>query len=116
MGATPRAVSAMFDRVPDALRRAILQRGFTKLNAYLTLKDADDRWELSLIGNNLNDVLRGGYCANTDLQNTTVFTRFAQVTGQATNPTGKIDDVACVVEPGRQIFIKLTLRPLGMFQ
>ena len=92
------------------------QRGFTKLNAYLTLKDADDRWELSLIGNNLNDVLRGGYCANTDLQNTTVFTRFAQVTGQATNPTGKIDDVACVVEPGRQIFIKLTLRPLGMFQ
>ncbi|MCJ2186289.1 TonB-dependent receptor [Novosphingobium beihaiensis] len=92
------------------------QRGYTKLNAYITLKDANERWELSLIGNNLNDVLRAGYCANTDLQNTTVFSRFAQVTGQAANPTGKIDDVACVVEPGRSVFLKLTLRPMGLFQ
>ncbi|MCJ2177780.1 TonB-dependent receptor [Novosphingobium album (ex Hu et al. 2023)] len=97
-------------------REDYYQRGYAKLNAYITLKGVDDRWELSLIGNNLNDVLRAGYCANTDLQNTTVFTRFAQVTGQATNPTGKTDDVGCVVEPGRSVFIKLTLRPLGMFQ
>lgn len=92
------------------------QNGYTKLNAYLTLKDPQDAWEVSLIGNNLNDVLRAGYCANTDYQNTTVFTRFAQVTGGATNPSGKTDDVICAVEPGRQVVLKLTLRPMGLLQ
>jgi iron complex outermembrane receptor protein len=91
------------------------QREAGKINAYVTLKDSQDRWEVSVIGSNLNDVLRAGYCANSDFQNSTVYTGSAQVNGSTINPTGKIDDVGCVVDPGRQVFLKLTLRPMGLF-
>ena len=70
--------------------------------------------ELSLIGNNLGNKLRAGYCANSDFQNTTVLTGLAQRSGTVTNlPGDKIDDVACSVEPGRAVFLKLTVRPLS---
>jgi hypothetical protein len=69
-----------------------------------------------LIANNINDVLRSGYCGNSDFQNSTVLTDFAQQYGTATNPSGKIDDVGCVVDPGRQLFLKLTVRPMSWMQ
>lgn len=86
------------------------QDSYAKLNGYVTLKDADDAWQLSLIGNNITDVLRAGYCANSNGQDTVVFGRFTQVTGGTTNPTGKIDDVECAVDPGRQVFVRLTVK------
>ena len=89
------------------------QDSYTKYNGYLTIKDPENTWELSLIGNNIGDELRAGYCANSDFQNTTVFTAFAQQYGRPTNPSGKIDEVACAVDAGRQIFLKLTIRPMG---
>lgn len=89
------------------------QRSYTRYSGYVTIRDPQDTWELSLIGNNINDVLRAGFCANSDFQNSTVFTRLAQIAGAETNPTGKIDDVGCVVDPGRTIFLKLTVRPLS---
>ena len=89
------------------------QDSYTKYNGYITLKSPRDTWELSLIGNNIGDELRAGYCANSDFQNTTVFTAFAQQYGRPTNPSGKTDEVACAVDPGRQIFLKLTIRPMG---
>jgi iron complex outermembrane receptor protein len=94
-------------------RDDFFQKSYTRYNAYLTLKDPQDSWELSLIGNNLNNVLRAGYCAVSDYQNTTVFTGFAQQFGTASNPSGKIDDVACSVDPGRQVILRLIVRPLG---
>lgn len=87
------------------------ERGFAKFNAYVTMKGEDDRWDVSLIGNNLTDVLRAGYCANAGFQDGIAFADFARATGAATNPTGNVDEVACVVQPGRQLFLKLTWRP-----
>jgi iron complex outermembrane receptor protein len=92
------------------------QRGYSKVNAYVTVKAENEAWEVSLIGNNIGDTLRAGYCANSDFQNTTIFTGFAQTTGGVTNPTGKVDDVGCVLEPGRQLFVRLTLRPASLFR
>ena len=89
------------------------QDSYTKYNAYLTIRDPQNTWELSLIGNNIGDELRAGYCANSDFKNTTVFTAFAQQYGRPTNPSGKTDEVACAVDAGRQIFLKLTIRPMG---
>ena len=94
-------------------RADYFQDSYTKYNGYITLKSPRDTWELSLIGNNLGDELRAGYCANSDFQNTTVFTALAQQFGRPTNPSGKTDEVACSVDPGRQIFLKLTIRPMG---
>jgi iron complex outermembrane receptor protein len=105
---------------PIGSRSDFKQKGFTKINAYITLKGKDDRWELSLIGNNLNDVIRCGYCANSDFQNTTLLTALAQTTGGVSNvgPFGvaHIDEVGGIAIPGRQVVLKLTLRPIGLFQ
>ena len=101
---------------PIGSRPDFKQPSYAKLNAYVTLKDSEDRWEVSLIGNNLNDKITCAYSANSDFKNTTIFTGLAQVTGGATNPTGKIDEVGCIANPGRQVFLKLTLRPMGLFQ
>jgi iron complex outermembrane receptor protein len=101
---------------PIGKRADFRQPSFTKLNAYITLKGNDNSWELSLIGNNLNDVIRCGYCTNSDFKNTTVLTAFAGTTGGLTNPGGKIDDVAGIALPGRQVFLRLTLRPMGLFK
>ena len=103
-------VSPIGDR-PD-----FVQPSFTKLNAYVTLKDIDDRWEISLIGNNLTDKVTCAYTANTDYLNSTLLTSFAGVTGAATNPTGKVDENTCVANPGRELWVRLTLRPMGLFQ
>jgi iron complex outermembrane receptor protein len=108
-------------RTPIGDRPDFTQPSYTKLNAYITLKDAEDRWEVSLIGNNLNDVVRCGYGTNSDFQNTTVLTALAQTTGGVTNAgplmnPGHIDEAACIANPGRQVFVKLTLRPVGLFQ
>ncbi len=104
---------------PIGTRSDFRQPGYTKLNAYITVKDSEDRWELSLIGNNLNNVIRCGYCTNSDFKNTTVLTALANTTGGVSNttplnPRGKIDDVAGIALPGRQVFVRLTLRPLGL--
>lgn len=104
---------------PIGSRPDFRQPSFTKFNAYLTLKGKDDRWELSLIGNNLNDVIRCGYCTNSDFQNTTVLTALAQTTGGVSNVgplgTAHLDEVAGIAIPGREVWLKLTLRPLGWF-
>lgn len=91
-------------------RADYFQRAYAKLNAYVTLKDERGRWEFSVIGNNINNALRAGYCANSNGKDTVVFGRFTQVTGGATNPTGKIDDVECGIDPGRQVYLRLTIR------
>jgi iron complex outermembrane recepter protein len=103
---------------PIGTRADFRQPAFTKLNAYITLKGAEDRWELSLIGNNLTNVIRCGYCTNSDFKNTTVLTALANTTGGVSNagplnPGGKIDDVAGIALPGRQVFVRLTLRTFG---
>lgn len=103
---------------PIGKRADFRQPGFTKFNAYVTLKGPDDRWELSLIGNNLTNVIRCGYCTNSDFKNTTVLTALANTTGGVSNATflnlgGKIDDVAGIALPGRQVFVRLTVRTGG---
>jgi iron complex outermembrane receptor protein len=111
LGASAQYSSEYLANIGD--RADYYQDSHTKYNGYITLRSQNDAWELSLIGNNIGDVLRAGYCANSDFQNTTVFTNFAQQFGRPTNPSGKIDDVGCSVDPGRQIFLKLTIRPMG---
>ena len=105
---------------PIGSRSDFRQASYAKLNAYITFKGKDDAWEVSLIGNNLNNVIRCGYCANSDFQNTTILTGLAQTTGGPSNVgpfgTAHIDEVGGIAIPGRQIVLKLTLRPMGLFQ
>ena len=104
--------SSKFNRGLNKHRDDLVQPGYVKLNANVALKSADDAWELALIGNNLTNKFTAGNC-----------TVFSAATGQVIAPplsgadvrnaTG-VDELACIPEKGRQIFLRLTLRPSAM--
>ncbi|MEJ5976976.1 TonB-dependent receptor [Novosphingobium sp. PS1R-30] len=91
-------------------RRAdFFQPSFAKLNANVSLASENDSWELALIGNNLTNKYTAGNC-----------TQFSGATGQVLAPplsgapgrnASGVDELACIADPGRQVFLRLTLRP-----
>lgn len=97
------------------------QPGYTMLNAYVTLAEGERRrWELSLIGNNLTDRVTCAYSSQSDYLNSTILTNLAQTTGGVSNagplnPAGKIDEAGCIGNAGRQVMVRLTLRPATFF-
>jgi iron complex outermembrane receptor protein len=86
------------------------QPSFVKADATLALSGPSDRWELALIGRNLNNALTSGNCANSNRQN-------GQTGGQATGTTGfgpaGIDEIGCYMDRGREVWLRLTLRPFN---
>jgi iron complex outermembrane receptor protein len=90
-------------------RDDFFQPAFAKLNAHVSVGAQNDAWELALIGNNLTDKYTAGNC-----------TQFSGATGQILAPPVKgsaarnasgVDELACIPDPGRQVFLRLTLRP-----
>jgi len=96
-------------------RRADLyQKSYVKVNAYLTLKDAEERWEVSLVGNNLNNRITSGNRSPSNYANSVIL--FGQNTGTNTLGPAGVDEILTFNEPGRQVFLKLTLRPAGLLR
>jgi len=90
-------------------RNDFFQPAFAKLNANLGISAESGAWEVALIGNNLTNKFTAGNC-----------TQFSGATGQIFAPplTGTnirnasgVDELACIPDPGRQVFLRLTLRP-----
>jgi iron complex outermembrane receptor protein len=92
-------------------RADFFQPAFFKLNANLALKGKDDAWEVALIGNNLTNKYTAGNCTSFGAQ--TGQTLLAPTTGGTTRNAAGVDELACIADPGRQVFLRLTLRPLG---
>jgi iron complex outermembrane receptor protein len=84
------------------------QDGYVKANASFTVKDADGRWDISLIGNNLNNKIITGNCFNSNSQNGVFFG--GQIAGaELPGPAGG-DEASCVAERGREVWLRLTTR------
>ncbi|MCA8900588.1 MAG: TonB-dependent receptor [Hyphomonas sp.] len=78
-----------------------IQDDYTKLNASLRLFSRDDRWEFSLVGRNLTDEY--------------TFNASAPITltgGGSGIDTAVQGDRSAVVSKGREVFLKLTYRPV----
>jgi hypothetical protein len=93
------------------LRSDMIQESFFKTSASIALKAADDAWEVALIGNNLSNELISGNCVNANFQNGVVLG--GQVSGGTTSGPAGIDELGCNVEPGRELWIRLTVKPLA---
>jgi outer membrane receptor protein involved in Fe transport len=92
-------------------RRDFVQPEFVKLNANVAFVGDDERWEVALIGNNLTNVLRGGLCPNLNYPGGSTFP--GSVTGgERRGPAGS-DEVLCAVDRGREVWLRLTLRPFN---
>jgi iron complex outermembrane receptor protein len=88
------------------------QSGFMKADFSVALRGRDDRWEVALIGKNLNDKVVGGLCNPAGFPTGVLFgTVLGLVTtgGTTSGPAG-IDYVNCNSVPGREVWIRLEAR------
>jgi iron complex outermembrane receptor protein len=91
-------------------RPGFVQDDFTKVNANIALKGPNNAWEVALIGNNITDEITAGSCANANANGALFFG--GQMTGQATGGPAGADYALCDPERGREVWLRLTVRPL----
>jgi iron complex outermembrane recepter protein len=89
-----------------------LQTGFVKADLSFTLRSPDDKFELALIGKNLNNKLTCGTSASSDYANGVILPG-GRITGGPSSGTAGIDEQSCFVDPGREVWLRLTVRPFG---
>lgn len=92
--------------------QGLTQPAFAKINGNVSFGPDDDAWRIAVIGNNLTNKFTAGNC-----------TTFSAATGQviappvsgavARNATG-VDELACIPERGREVFVRLSLRFGGL--
>jgi len=75
------------------------QQGFIKTDVSLVLRGPEDGWELALIGKNITDRLTTGNCSASDYRSGVVI------------PSGSIAAMGCYIDPGREVWVRLTYRP-----
>jgi iron complex outermembrane receptor protein len=87
------------------------QGGSIKADLSIALKGRQDRWEVSLVGRDLNNALTSSTCANANLAGGLLFG--GEFTGGTTRGPAGIDEVICYVDPGREVWLTVTLRPFN---
>lgn len=83
------------------------QPSFIKADASLTLKGPEDRWDVALIGKNLNNEITTGNCANSNRQGGLAG---GQITGREDRGPAGIDEVGCYADRGRELWARFTLK------
>jgi iron complex outermembrane recepter protein len=95
------------------LRDDFIQDGYIKMGGSIAIKSPDDQWELALIGKNLNNEITSGYCGPSNYANSSNSSGATQITGGTTSGPDGIDEVACSVERGRSVWVRLTFKPFN---
>jgi iron complex outermembrane recepter protein len=87
-----------------------LQAAFARIGANVRLRARDDRWEIALIGNNLTDRLTTGGCFNINYPGGGgVFP--GMVSGVPIRGPAGSGEILCGYERGRELWLRLTVRP-----
>lgn len=90
------------------LREDQLQPSYAKISANITLYGPDDRWELSLIGNNLTDKLVRNRCSASNAANGAYLGGI--VTGGTIRGLAGVDEILCGVDAGREIWVRAGIK------
>ncbi|PEQ13592.1 hypothetical protein B2G71_04475 [Novosphingobium sp. PC22D] len=91
---------------------AYRQGEYAKLNLNLSLR-SEDGWEVSMIGNNLTNEITAALCSNSNTQNGTVFG--GQLSGAPNQGPAGGDELGCVAERGRELWLRMTFRLSDLF-
>ncbi|MDE2302147.1 MAG: TonB-dependent receptor [Sphingomonadales bacterium] len=89
---------------------AYYQSAFIKADLGVTLAANDRRWELALIGKNITGEYTAGNCSSSNTANGLLGGEF---TGGTTAGPAGTDEGSCYMDPGRELWIRLTLRPFS---
>ncbi len=84
------------------------QSSYFKTSANVALRSADNKWELAVIGNNITNELTAALCSNSNTRNGTIFG--GQLAGGPQKGPAGSDELGCVAERGREIWVRLTWR------
>jgi iron complex outermembrane receptor protein len=103
--------SSYYTNLIDYNTPGFLQNAYAKVNLNLALKGPDDRWEVALIGNNVNDKITAGQCYNEPLPGGVVLG--GTVAGGTTRGPGGGDYPNCEAERGREVWLRFVVRPLS---
>ncbi len=85
------------------------QSAFIKSDVSLALRGPRDRWEVAVIGKNINDKITSGICNAGNFAGGTFVTPV--VTGGGASGAAGLGQTACYPERGRSLWIRLTYRP-----
>lgn len=85
------------------------QKGYSMIGANAALRGRNDAWEVALVGRNLTNKFIASWCTNSNLQNATVLG--GQISGGTTQGAAGSDEGACSVQRGRELWVRLTLKP-----
>lgn len=88
--------------------REYQQDSYFKTSANITLSGPADKWELALIGNNLEDRITAGSCSNSNTQNGSILG--GQIAGGPTKGPAGSDELGCIAERGREVWLRFTWR------
>lgn len=87
------------------------QPAYFKTDLGLAVRGPRDSWEVALIAKNLSDKLTTSNCVNINAQGGNVLGGI--VTGGTTRGPAGVTEIACFVNRGREVWLRLTLRPSG---
>jgi iron complex outermembrane receptor protein len=94
-----------------ALAFPYYQPAYVKTDVSLILRGPRGRWEFGVIGKNLGDKLTAGSCLDQNAEGGNIFGM--PNVGKASNGPAGVDEVECWVDRGREIWLRLTLRPFS---
>jgi len=89
----------------------LTQPSYAKINANLSFGPSNGFWEVAVIGNNLTNKFTAGNC--TQFSGATGQILLPPETGTNTRNAAGVDELACIPDRGREVFLRLTLRPAG---
>jgi iron complex outermembrane receptor protein len=103
---TSHYVTALNDR-PDSV-----QPGYTLINSNISLGSSNDLWQVAFIANNISNKITTGACTLLAYNVGQVLP--GSVTGGTTKGPAGTAENTCVARPGRQMWLRVTLRPFAL--
>jgi iron complex outermembrane receptor protein len=87
------------------------QPAYVKTDLSLILRGPRGRWEFGVLGKNLGDKITAGSCQDNNAEGAN---RFGMPNvGKTSNGPAGVNEVACWVDRGREVWLRLTLRPFS---
>lgn len=93
-------------------RRDIVQGASFTMDANVRLTGKDKGWELALIANNLTNEIAKSRCDLYNYANGQIFPGLA--TGSNSVGVAGIDEAICTPKRGREVWLRLTIRPMAL--
>jgi iron complex outermembrane receptor protein len=86
------------------------QSAYVMVDAGVTLRSPSKMWEFALVGKNLSDKVISGNC---EIGNSKSGSTLPGTTGTTTSAPYGYGDNPCFAEPGREVWLRVTWRPLA---